>query len=82
MRIRFTKHASEKFILLRKHGFYLTKTVIMNAIRNPEWVDHSRLPLLHSANNAQQPTRASCCLQRGEFTVCYHYFLSWKKVGL
>lgn len=43
--ILFTKHALRKFSTLQRHGIQLTKTQVLNALRFPEKIDISRLPL-------------------------------------
>ena len=44
--IRFTRHASEKFLLLRLHNVAISKRMVIRALTNPEVIDHSRSPLL------------------------------------
>jgi len=44
--IYFTKHAKEKFEILQKHQFSVSKEKVIETIKNPEIIDHSRLPLL------------------------------------
>ena len=46
MKIRFSKHALEKFVLLRRHGVRISKKQVLDAITEPEHIDYSRLPLL------------------------------------
>ena len=46
MKIVFTKHAQDKFVVLRRHGVFLTKSQVIRAIKEPELVDYTRLPLL------------------------------------
>ncbi|RJP20177.1 MAG: DUF4258 domain-containing protein [Candidatus Omnitrophota bacterium] len=36
--IRFTKHAEEKFLLLAKHGCMITRSQVLEILRNPERV--------------------------------------------
>jgi hypothetical protein len=43
--IVFTKHANEKFKVLKRHKFSISKQQILDTIINPESVDYSRLPL-------------------------------------
>lgn len=43
--IRFTKHASEKFVILRRHGIVLSESMVIRTITTPEVIDRSRLPL-------------------------------------
>jgi hypothetical protein len=44
--IYFTEHAKEKFIILRKHKFFVSKEQVIETITNPEKIDRSRLTLL------------------------------------
>jgi len=44
--IYFTKHAIEKFEILKRHKFSVSKEQIIETIENPEKIDHSRSPLL------------------------------------
>lgn len=42
---RFTKHALEKFEILKKHGFYVSKRAVIQAVELPDSLDYSRYPL-------------------------------------
>jgi hypothetical protein len=44
--IYFTKHAREKFNVLKRHGFEVSKEQIELAVVDPDFVDRSRIPLL------------------------------------
>jgi hypothetical protein len=44
--IRFTKHALDKFGLLKKHKFIISEKKVLEALSNPDVIDYSRLPLL------------------------------------
>lgn len=44
--IYFTKHAEEKFDILKRHKFFVSKKRVIETITNPEKIDYSRLPLL------------------------------------
>lgn len=44
--IVFTKHASEKFKVLKRHKFVVTKQQVLDAVNKPELIDNSGLPLL------------------------------------
>jgi len=46
MHIRFTKHALEKFSVLRRHGVSVAKRKVIETVREPEYIDMSRSPLL------------------------------------
>jgi len=44
--IHFTKHAREKFDILKKHEFEVSREQVIETINNPELIDRSRYPLL------------------------------------
>ena len=44
--IYFTKHAKEKFEILKNHKFIITKTQVIETIDNPYLIDYSKRPLL------------------------------------
>jgi len=44
--IYFTKHAEEKFEILKRHKFYVSKKQVQETIENYEKIDYSRSPLL------------------------------------
>lgn len=44
--IRFTKHAEEKFAVLHRHKFFVTKSQVLATITRPNTMDYSRAPLL------------------------------------
>ena len=44
--IIFTKHAENKFEILKKHKFLITKKQVLETIEKPELIEKSRLPLL------------------------------------
>lgn len=46
MDIVFTKHARDKFSLLKRHGFAVTKERVFQVVQEPDFIDRSRLPLL------------------------------------
>jgi len=43
--IHFTRHALEKFAILRRHGFEISRREVLLAVERPEFIDHSRAPL-------------------------------------
>ena len=43
--IRFTRHAREKFYILKRHKVKITEKAVRQAIEKPELIDESRLPL-------------------------------------
>ncbi len=44
--IHFTKHAREKFDILKEHKFEVSREQVIKTINNPELIDRSRFPLL------------------------------------
>ena len=44
--IIFTKHALNKFALLKRHKVLVPKKVVLKAVTKPDLIDHSRSPLL------------------------------------
>lgn len=44
--IKFTRHAEQKFVILARHGFRITKDWVIQTVDEPELVDTSRSPLL------------------------------------
>ncbi|MBI3589058.1 MAG: DUF4258 domain-containing protein [Candidatus Liptonbacteria bacterium] len=44
--IIFTKHAENKFEILKRHQFPISKKLVTDALENPDLIDHSRQPLL------------------------------------
>lgn len=43
--IIFTKHANEKFKILKRHRFLVTKRQVLETLERPETIDYSRFPL-------------------------------------
>ena len=46
MKVRFTKHAQEKFAVLKRHGLKVSKKQVIDTVQHPARIDYSRLPLL------------------------------------
>ena len=44
--IVFTKHAKDKFTILKRHNFIASREQVIEAINNPDLIDRSRIPLL------------------------------------
>jgi len=44
--IIFTKHARDKFEILKRHKFLISKKQVIKTIECPDLIDKSRLPLL------------------------------------
>lgn len=45
MNIFFTKHALDKFGVLERHSFSVSKEQVLETVENPDLIDKSRLPL-------------------------------------
>ena len=43
--IHFTKHAREKFTILKQHGCLIPRTAVIQTVIDPDLIDHSRHPL-------------------------------------
>ena len=43
--IIFTKHARDKFRILRKHKFIVSEEKVLETLNRPDLIDYSRLPL-------------------------------------
>ncbi|OGF68986.1 hypothetical protein A3C75_02265 [Candidatus Giovannonibacteria bacterium RIFCSPHIGHO2_02_FULL_44_31] len=43
--IHFTKHALEKFEILKRHGLNISREKVAETAENPEFIDYSRQPL-------------------------------------
>ncbi|KKU59350.1 MAG: hypothetical protein UX81_C0010G0013 [Parcubacteria group bacterium GW2011_GWA2_47_12] len=46
MKIRFTKHALEKFEVLKQHRILVSRNRVLNTVIAPEYTDHRRAPLV------------------------------------
>lgn len=44
--IYFTKHAREKFKILKQHKFKILKNQVIETVNNPDLIDYSKRPLL------------------------------------
>jgi hypothetical protein len=45
-KIRFSRHAEEKFTVLRMHGIRIARQKVIATVRAPDSTDYRRLPLL------------------------------------
>ena len=52
MRVRLTQHALEKFAILKKYGFEITKGQVLDTINNPDRIDTLSRSPLHIAQKA------------------------------
>ena len=43
--IYFTKHAEEKFDILKRHSIMVSRQDVIKTLENPELIDNSRSPL-------------------------------------
>jgi len=44
--ILFTKHAEDKFEVLKRHKFTVSREKVLKTVENPDLVDYSRDPIL------------------------------------
>lgn len=44
--IIFTRHAKEKFAILKRHKFSISANQVLQAVEHPDIIDYSRAPLL------------------------------------
>lgn len=44
--IIFTRHAKDKFEILKRHKFLITEKQVIETVEKPDLIDESRLPLL------------------------------------
>ena len=65
MRVYFTKHAEEKFDILKKYRVFVSKKRVENIIKTPNVIDHSRHPLLIAQGNLD-PTHVLKVVYRKE----------------
>ncbi len=42
MKIVFTAHAKDKFLILKEHGFPVDEELVVKTVENPDKVTHSR----------------------------------------
>ncbi|MGC8981521.1 MAG: DUF4258 domain-containing protein [Minisyncoccia bacterium] len=45
MKIRYTKHAKEKFKILKEQGFIVKRNLVEEILKSPELIDYSQYPL-------------------------------------
>ena len=45
MVVHFTKHAEEKFKILKRHGFDVSKILVSETVKNPDFINYSRWPI-------------------------------------
>lgn len=51
MEIRFTRHAVDKFTILRRHGLTILRKKVVGTVEKPEHLDYNRFPLLIAQSN-------------------------------
>ncbi len=75
MRIRFTTHALQKFSVLERHGVFIRREQVVRAIETPDYVDHSRLPLLiaQASLDRRRVLRVVYKIKRETFVVVTFY---------
>ena len=46
LKVIFTKHAANKFEILKRYRFLISEKQVLKTIEKPDLIDYSRLPLL------------------------------------
>ena len=54
MEVLFTKHAQEKFDLLKRHGVIVSRDLVLLVLRAPALIDRSRHPLFIAQGNLDE----------------------------
>lgn len=49
--IYLTKHAEEKFQILKRHGVIISRMAVIKTVEDPELIDNSRSPLKIAQSN-------------------------------
>lgn len=52
--IYFTKHARDKFEILKDHKFIITESQVIETVNNPDLIDYSKNPLLIAQKEISQ----------------------------
>ena len=76
MNVRFTKHALEKFGILDRYGFQVTKDQVLDVMGNPDLIDTlSRSPLYvaQKALDKNHVLRVVYRLEEGEKVIITFY---------
>jgi len=77
--IRFTKHAEEKFLILKRHRVIVSREDIIAAVLHPDLIDHSRAPL-KIAQSGLDKSRVLRVVYRdvGETKVIITFYPGWR----
>ena len=76
MSVRFTKHADEKFEVLKRHGVNVSKKQVIDTVENPSRVDSvSRSPLriAQSEVDARRVLRVVYRVEYGTMVIITFY---------
>ncbi|MDP1689099.1 MAG: DUF4258 domain-containing protein [bacterium] len=75
MQIKFTKHAEEKFAVLRRHGVRVAKEQVLNIVKSPDKLDHTRKPLViaQSAYDKKRVMRVVYKVERNIIIIITFY---------
>ncbi len=79
--IYFTRYAHNKFGVLERHGFAVTRECVVGAVELPDAVDESRRPLFIFQKKIDERTalRAVCRKEDGAVRVITFYPVRHKK---
>ena len=73
--VLFTKPAREKFKILKKHEFIVTESQVLRTVREPQFIDRTRLPLLiaQSRLNHEHVLRVVYKEEKGDIKIITFY---------
>ena len=83
--IHFTKHAREKFKILERHGFKISRHEVLRTVAEPDLIDYSRWPLKIAQRNFDKTHVLRVVFKEeksGKIIITFYTdynFLYWKK---
>jgi len=73
-KVRFTKHAIEKFKLLKHYGFEVNEEQVINAVLNPERIDEKKGQFLATISfNSRHAIRVVYEIRKGFLVIITFY---------
>lgn len=67
MEIRFTKHAEDKFAVLKRHGVVVSRTKVVETVKEPESTDSISRSPLHIAQSGLDERRVLRVVYKVEY---------------
>jgi hypothetical protein len=77
--IVYTKHAEEKFRILKEQGFIVKKKMVEKVINLPDAVDHSQFPLLIAQKSIDEKHILKVVFKKENGIIKINHFLSDEK---